>query len=141
MLLYESSIINLLLWLSLTKQCQYFRSAVEDLKTIKQIDRILQIWKEREIFGKDFIDKLQSYRPKGLRSESQSEDTTDGTLMSPTKKRIRSTSDSGNLIYLYFLNYMLYYLLTVTTMSPYIPNSFILQSSYKYLCFHVSRTY
>ncbi|XP_063683058.1 regulation of nuclear pre-mRNA domain-containing protein 1B-like [Bolinopsis microptera] len=72
-----------------------YKSAVEDLKTIKQIDRILQIWKEREIFGKDFIDKLQSYRPKGLRSESQSEDTTDGTLMSPTKKRIRSTSDSA----------------------------------------------
>ena len=73
------------------------RSAVEDLKTIKQIDRILQIWKEREIFGKDFIEKLQSFRPKGLRSESQSEDQTDGTLLSPTKKRVRSTSDSGNL--------------------------------------------
>ena len=73
------------------------RSAVEDLKTIKQIDRILHIWKEREIFGKDFIEKLQSFRPKGLRSDSQSEDQTDGTLLSPTKKRVRSTSDSGTL--------------------------------------------
>ena len=77
-----------------------FRSAVEDLKTIKQIDRILQIWKEREIFGKDFIDKLQSFRPKGLRSESQSDEPNDGTLVSPNKKRIRSTSDSGDSIFI-----------------------------------------
>lgn len=66
-----------------------YKSANDDMKTIKQIDRILSIWKEREIFGKEFIDKLLSYRPKGLQSESQPE------APSPNKKRIRSTSDSA----------------------------------------------
>ena len=72
------------------------RSAVDDTKTIKQIDRILSIWKEREIFGKDFIDKLQSYRPKAVGGEPQESDLVDTSVTSP-KKRIRSTSDSGKL--------------------------------------------
>ena len=89
---------------------------MEDLKTIKQIDRILQIWKEREIFGKDFIDKLQSFRPKGLRSESQSEgDQGDGSLLSPTKKRIRSTSDSGCYLLLYSYILSLNFLMLISS--------------------------
>lgn len=71
-----------------------YKSAVDDTKTIKQIDRILSIWKEREIFGKDFIDKLQSYRPKAVGGEPQESDLVDTSVTSP-KKRIRSTSDSA----------------------------------------------
>lgn len=73
-----------------------YKSAVDDIKTIKQIDRILAIWKEREIFGKDFIDKLQSHRPKGL-GKADSDlgllGDADHVLKSPSK-RMRSSSNS-----------------------------------------------
>eukprot|EP00116_Pleurobrachia_bachei_P001859 sb/3462121/ len=69
-----------------------YKSALEDLKTVKAIDRILAIWQQRDVFSKEFITKLQSYRPKGLRA-GESESGEGGT--SPNNKRVRTSSDSG----------------------------------------------
>ena len=84
------------------------RSALEDLKTVKAIDRILAIWEQRGVFSKEFITKLQSYRPKGLRAgESESGE---GGGASPNNKRLRTSSDSGYLLVdLFFICLPVYY--------------------------------